>query len=157
MISICHPPRKSEHEPMPGPQCSTRSLAEEMGRRFLGQMAPLSPGYELDVEVSYFDVEMRLQKVRVEHEPDAMPRVLGDMHHAAVAIVEEGGIATAVDVAGRLRWFEKGPGGYRTGRIDWRRAETACIAGVEQGIIGIGDGGLYTARVEDDLVGEMGE
>jgi hypothetical protein len=148
-LSIKTLPRRSEHEPEPGPQYTTEAMAIEMGKRFLAEVSPFNVGWDLAVDVAYYDVDMREQEVHVEIGADEAPPALGDMHHAAVAIVEEGGAATYVDVAARLHWFEKTRGGiYRTGRLDLRRAEAACIAGVEHEIIGV-DGDLYTAAVED--------
>jgi hypothetical protein len=60
--------------------------------------------------------------------------VLGDMHHAVVAVGEllyEGVEPTAVEVANRLRWYQyKLPGGG-VGVPDVRRAETAMLAAHE--------------------------
>ena len=55
---------------------------------------------------------------------------LGDMHHAVVAVQELGGLASAAEVALKLRWI----GDDR--RPDAERAKTALFAAQEHDLVG---------------------
>lgn len=62
---------------------------------------------------------------------------LGDMHHAAVAVEELGGVISAEKVAERLKGFWAGHGSLGEDLPDVERAKTALLAAEEHRILEI--------------------
>lgn len=121
---------------MPSTPAMHVSVAEEMGRQFLAGQVADHLDATLVAIVTYRDVIDAEQRVTVEVPP--LSPALGDMHLVRAAIVAEGGSATLLEIAMRMQWSQTTPTGYRSYGIE--RARTACLAGVDHGLIGtLGD------------------